>query len=289
MVKYKQIFVLFILIIFSFTLVSTTPLRAEPPTQPKDRLQEIIERGVLNVASSNDTPFSYIDTKTNKFTGIDADILTEAARRLGINKVELKYIIPFNDLLTELNKNTDIDIVADAMYITDERKKIVLFTDPWYKESEAIVTPMISKIVIKDNLKNAAVGAQNGTAFLELAEKWKNEGVIKAVKVYNSQNELLSAVNKAEIDAAITDSISALYEISNNKSLYLTTLSNQVYKPEIPGVIGAAVRTSDTSLVNSLNKKINEMKQDGTVLEILKKYGLDENFYIPYTFSYPID
>ena len=54
----------------------------------KDRLEKIKEKGVLTIASSNDIPFAYIDPKSNKFKGIDAEIITEVAKRLKINKVE---------------------------------------------------------------------------------------------------------------------------------------------------------------------------------------------------------
>lgn len=60
-----------------------------------DKLQTIKENGVLTVASAlTDTPFYYIDHETNKISGIDSDIVNEIAKRLGINKIEVKQI-PF--------------------------------------------------------------------------------------------------------------------------------------------------------------------------------------------------
>ncbi|NRW07076.1 ABC-type amino acid transport substrate-binding protein [Clostridium beijerinckii] len=160
----------------------------------KDRLERVKEKGLLVIASSNDIPFAYIDPKTKEFTGIDAEIIREAAKRLGINKVEMKQI-PFNNLLKQLNTDDSIDIVADGMYVTDERKKEALFTNILYKESEAIITPKVSKIVFKEDFKNAVIGAQVGTAFLDLANKWKAEGVVKDVVSFKNQNDLLSAVS----------------------------------------------------------------------------------------------
>ena len=60
----------------------------------KDRLEAIKEKGVLTVASSNDVPFAYIDPKTKEFTGIDAEIMQEVAKQLGINKVEMRQEVP---------------------------------------------------------------------------------------------------------------------------------------------------------------------------------------------------
>ncbi|GEA32312.1 ABC transporter substrate-binding protein [Clostridium diolis] len=244
----------------------------------KDRLESIKEKGVLVVASSNDIPFAYIDPKTKEFTGIDAEIIREAAKRLGINKVEMKQI-PFNDLLKQLNTDDSIDIVADGMYVTDERKKEALFTNILYKESEAIITPKVSKIVFKEDFKNSVIGAQVGTAFLVLANKWKVEGVVKDVVSFKNQNDLLSAVSTKKIDAAITDSIFASYIIFRS-NLYLRVLPPTDYTPESPGKIAAAVRKNDITLAKAINEKIDEMKYDKTILEILEKYGLNSDYFV---------
>ncbi|WP_238858998.1 ABC transporter substrate-binding protein [Clostridium sp. YIM B02569] len=244
----------------------------------KDRLEIIKEKGVLVVASSNDIPFAFIDPRTKEFTGIDAEIIREAAKRLGINKVEMKQI-PFNDLLKQLNADDSIDIVADGMYVTDERKNEALFTNILYKESEAIITPKVSKIVFKEDFKNVVIGAQVGTAFLDLANKWKVEGVVKDVVSFKNQNDLLSAVSTKKIDAAITDSIFASYMISQN-NLYLKVLPPTDYTPESPGKIAAAVRKNDITLAKAINEKIDEMKYDKTIPEILEKYGLNSDYFV---------
>lgn len=279
----KLLLIIFLTLIFFQLVLFNNSAYSHSQTQDsekiEDRLEKIKKKGVLTVASSNDIPISYIDPKTNEFIGIDADIIKEAARRLGINKVEMKEV-PFANLLTELNSVDDIDIVADGMYITDDRKKEAAFTDIWYKESEAIVTPKISKINFKENLKDAIVGAQKGTAFLKLAQKWKEEGYVKDVVIFNNQNELLSAVNAGKIDAAVTDSIVASYLISQDSNLYLKVLSQKEYKPEAPGNVAAAVRKNDTTFLNALNKTIDEMKEDKTIIKILKKYGLNEDYFV---------
>ncbi|AQS08771.1 L-cystine-binding protein TcyA precursor [Clostridium saccharobutylicum] len=242
----------------------------------KDTLAEAKEKGVLTVASSNDAPFAFIDSKTNEFTGIDAEIITEAAKRIGINKVEMKQI-PFENLLVELNNNT-VDMVTDGMYVKDERKKKALFTNIWYKEGEAIVVPKDSKITSKDDLKNAVVGGQKGTAFLETAQKWKNDGLVKDVTVFGSQSELMLAANTGKIDACITDGMVAGYTLSQDSSLNLKILSP--YKAESTGMIAAAVRKNDTALADAINEQIDNMKNDGTILKLLKKYGMNEDYFV---------
>lgn len=244
-------------------------------SKAKDTLAAAKEKGVLTVASSNDAPFAFVDAKTSEFTGIDAEIIKEAAKRLGINKVEMKQI-PFENLLVELNNNS-VDMVTDGMYVKDERKKQAKFTNIWYKEGEAIVIKKDSKITSKDDLKNAVLGGQKGTAFLETAQKWQKEGLIKDVQVFGSQSELMLAVNTGKIDACITDGAVAGYTLSQDSSLSLKILSP--YKAEAAGMIAAAVRKNDTALGDAVSEKIDEMKKDGTILKLLQKYGMnDDNF-----------
>jgi ABC-type amino acid transport substrate-binding protein len=206
-IKNKSIF-LSIFIIINFIVITAlfnsrnTIIAVENNSNTQDRLEKIKAKGVLTVASSNDEPTSFINPKTKQLKGIDGDIITEVAKRLGVSKVQMKEV-PFEKLFDQIQIDDDIDIIADGTYVTDERRKKVLFTNKWYKNFDTIITPKVSRIVFKE------------------------------------------------------------------------------YTPEIPRQVAAAVRKSDITLSNAINEIIDDMKKKGTILDILKKYGLDESFYIP--------
>jgi len=244
-------------------------------TNIADRLQRIKNKGVLTIASSNNAPFSFIDTETGKLTGIDGDIITEVAKLLGINKVEMKYV-PFDKLFTQIQDDDDIDMIVDGTYITDERKKLVSFTNPWYKDYGIIVTPKISKLVFKEDLKNTILGVQSGTVDVPVAEQFKKEGIIKDFILFPSEIELLLAVNDGKISGGIEEAVGFSYLIEQNKNLYLKAIPLDIF-----GEIGAGVRQGDTTLLNAVNEKIDELKKDKTLSKILKKYGLNDSFIIP--------
>ena len=87
----------------------------------KDRLQTIKEKGVITVASPlSDISYFYIDNNTNKIAGIEADIITEIAKRLGIDKIGTKNV-QFSNLLEKLNIDDSIDIAVGGIFITPER------------------------------------------------------------------------------------------------------------------------------------------------------------------------
>lgn len=284
MKKIRNKFLIFFIIILSCLLmmtdytIETSKSTASNNTNIKNRIEELKQKGVLTVASSNERPFSYIDPQSGKFTGIDADIITEAAKRLGINKVEMK-LSPFKYIIEDLYNKKNIDIIANGLYVTDERKNEVLFTNIWYKEPEALLLLNSSPFDSRESLINAVIGAQSGTIFLNLAQKWKENGSVKEVRIYQSQPELILGVATNEVDAAVLDSATVAYILPRYKNIPFTTLTS--YKTELPGFIAGAVRKEDTDLADALNLKVNEMKQDGTLLSILKKYGLNESNFVP--------
>jgi len=181
----------------------------------------------------------------------------------------------FANLLEKFNTDDSIDIAVGGIFITPESEKLVAFTKPLYKESEAVIVPRFSKINFMNDLKNAVVGVEKGTIFEDLAKKWKENNLIKEVLILESTTELFNAISNGKIDAGLADSIIINYHFIKEKDPLLRSLKG--YTPELQGVMGIAVKKNDISLLNALNKTINDMKADGTLYAILVENGLDKN------------
>ena len=262
------------------TAAESTGTTADTTTESTDGesalLKEIKERGYINIATSNDAPFCYYDVDTNELKGLDVDILKEICNRLGIPEVRAQ-VTDFSNMLLELN-NKNVDMVADAMYIKDERLEVALFTDVWYTESEAVTVREDSPITSKEDLKDAVMGAQTGAAMYEMAQKWKEEGKIKDLVGYENQATLMTAVNTGKVDAVVTDGILSAYAIEQDSNLKLRLLTP--YEAEAVGRIGAAIRFEDKDFLEEVNGALNSMKEDGTLMDILASYGLNEDYFI---------
>ncbi|MBW6408688.1 ABC transporter substrate-binding protein [Clostridium weizhouense] len=279
--NYKKIIILFLLLIncIGFSKVCSAKITntlTPNTTENNNKIEQIKDKKVFTVLTSNLAPFSFIDPKTDEPTGIDIDIMNEIAKELGFNKVDMK-IVPFSDLFEKLNSDDSTYVAASGIIITDKRKELVDFTYPLYKQSEAIIVPKVSRINFVEDLKDAVVGAQKGSVYLDLAEKWKKEGKVKDVIVFDDIPELLTAISFKKIDAGIMDSIIGQYLLFKG-NLYLKIL--EPYTPEYPGIVGIAVRKNDVNLLNSMNKKIDEMKKDRTIQKILAKYGLGQEYLV---------
>jgi len=181
----------------------------------------------------------------------------------------------FANLLEKFNTDDSIDIAVGGIFITPESEKLVAFTKPLYKESEAVIVPRFSKINFMNDLENAVVGVEKGTIFEDLAKKWKENNLIKEVLILESTTELFNAISNGKIDAGLADSIIINYHLIKEKDPLLRSLKG--YTPELQGVMGIAVKKNDIFLLNALNKTINDMKADGTLYAILVENGLDKN------------
>ena len=276
----KKLLIFIVIVNFLGIILECTVVRGNSKTIitnvsiAKDRLQTIKEKGVITVASPlSDISYFYIDTNTNKIAGIEADIITEIAKRLGIDKIETKNV-QFSNLLEKINIDDSIDIAAGGIFITPEREKVVDFTEPLYKATESVVVPTFSNLNFKDDLKNGVVGVEKGTVYVNLAERWKKDNLIKDIVIFENTPELLDAINSNKIQAGLVDSIIIKYSLIKEKNLHLRALKG--YTPEMTGNVGIAVRKNDATLLNALNEKINEMKADGTLYAILIGNGLDK-------------
>lgn len=88
----------------------------------------------------------------------------------------------------------------------------------------------------------------------------------------------MTAVNTGKVDACVTDGIVSAYTIAQDSSLDLQLMSP--YESEAIGRIGAAVRFEDADFLAEVNGALNEMKEDGTLMEILASYGLNEDYFV---------
>lgn len=221
----------------------------------------------ITIATSNDAPFSFTDQATGELKGIDGEMINAIAEAKGW-KVKV-FTSEFATLIAALNAKK-ADVIVDAMYITDERKKQINFTEPWYTEGEAMVVPADSTLASRDDVKGKVLGAQTGTVFKDLVDSLGGS----QVKLFDSQAALLAAVENKQVDAVFTDSAVIGYSLVQKPNPKLKLV--EPYKPYYPGIIGAGVRKDDQQLLDDLNSGLAELKKSPKYLEILKKYGLGE-------------
>ncbi|MCH3963970.1 MAG: ABC transporter substrate-binding protein [Clostridium sp.] len=279
--KFKKITVLMLAFVLSMTILggcSTAGNDSKSNTNSgeSETLKKIKERGYIVVAGTGTAPFGFIDVDTKQYKGVDAEITTAIAKKLGINKVQFVQAT-FNSLLLEL-KNGNCDVVSSAMYITKERQKAALFSNVYYKEGEAILFSQDAGFKSLKDFKNATIAVQQGSGFVKVAEEYVKEGYMKNIQTYPSINDALLALSSKKVDAVMVDNVAIAYKLSQDKSIKAKMLSP--YEMKYSGMIGAALPLDDKKFASEWNKALDELKEDGTVMKILKKYGLTEEYFV---------
>lgn len=196
-------------------------------------------------------PFSYVD-KDGKLVGFDVDYASEVGKRLNrdveIISTAWEGIIP--GLLAD-----KYDLIIGSMAITEERKKSVHFSEPYYVSGAAIVVHQDNQdIHVPADLKGKQVGVTLGTTYEEEANK---QGA--SVKTYNSEVDQLTDLENKRIDAMVTDKFIGAFTINETKRP-LKLLDGLLYEEHI----GVAMHKDETDLLEQVNKAIEQINQDGT-------------------------
>jgi polar amino acid transport system substrate-binding protein len=204
-------------------------------------------------------PFEY--SEGGKRTGFDIDLI-EAIAKTANRKVEW-IDIDFKGLIPGLLSKR-FDVAASAIYITDERKKVVDFTDPYYPGGLVIMTKK-GDTAIKgpDDLKGKKVTVQVGTKSVGFLKD--NFPAIERIEVEKNQ-EMFQLVEIGRADAAVTGKPAAkLYARARGT---LQVIDNQLTIEEY----GYAIRKDDPALLKLFNDGLKKVKADGTYQKLVDKY-----------------
>ena len=229
----------------------------------------------ITLGISPSPPYSSIDPATNVASGIDVEIHQAVLDWMGVKTI--KYVVmPFGQLIPAMVSKR-IDIVATNIHVTPDRLKVVSFTGPAWWYGPAIIVEKGNPLGIKslDDLKGKEVGVVAGAAQDEYArhigattipfqtDADEFPSIVQGrVKILLEDNVLFYNFMKANPDAPI--------EIVPNVSLPEELILGYGY-----GYARFATRKEDCTLRAAYTQGLAELRGDGTVSSILKKYGLD--------------
>lgn len=222
---------------------------------------DTVESGKLTVAMSGEyRPFNFYDEK-NQLAGFDVDIANEISHRLGLEPNPVTG--PFNTLLAGLVGGR-YDAIIGSMAPTEERQKQADFSQPYYSAGAQLFVSKNSSVKSVSDLTSATVGVALGTTFEEYA---RGIDGVKNVTTYQSDIHALREVENGRLDAAITAKPLGLYQI-NEAGLNVVPVGDELY----PDEAAIPVAKGNKELLDAIDKALTEMKQDGTYLEISKKW-----------------
>lgn len=265
MTNHKKMIIIFIALLITALFIAgcgQTPASTQPAAQ--SHVDQIKKNSKFVVATSAYRPFQFHDPKTNKLIGLNIDIAETIAKRLG---VPLEVVeIPYPSLIPAL-QNGQADIVIAALYITDQRKEVVDFTDPYMETGMILVVKEEDNSVksVKD-INGKVVGVKAGADSEKVAKELQAQGYNFTMKSYNLTEDYLIDIENGRLDAVIND---VLFQLSYNKE---RSGLKVVGDPFTKVAVGMAVRKGDKELLDVANSVIREMKQNGEADKLYQKW-----------------
>lgn len=204
-------------------------------------------------------PFEY--TENGKRVGFDVELIEAIAKVLN-RKVEWTEI-DFKGLIPGLVARR-FDVAASAIYITDERRKVVDFTDPYYPGGLVIMTKKGDQSIKgPEDLKGKKVSVQVGTKSVNYLKE--HFPATERVEVEKNQ-EMFQLVEVGRADAAVTGKPAAKVYARERGTLQV------IDKPLTVEEYGYALRKDEPALVKQFNDALKKLKADGTYDKLVAKY-----------------
>jgi polar amino acid transport system substrate-binding protein len=217
-------------------------------------------RDVIRVATdATFPPFEY--TEGGKRAGFDIELIEAVAKTM--NR-EVEWIdIDFKGLIPGLLSRR-FDVAASAIYITDERKKVVAFTDTYYPGGLVIMTKKgDTSIKGPEDLNGKKVTVQVGTKSVNFLKD--NFPAVQRVEVEKNQ-EMFQLVEVGRADAAVTGKPAA--KVYARQRGTLQVVDQQLTVEEY----GYALRKEDSELLRLFNEGLKKVRADGTYQKLVDKY-----------------
>lgn len=232
-------------------------------------LPDLEGRTIAFATAADYNPYAFVDPATNQPVGWDIDMVNEAARRLDA-KVEWKTVSW--DIMLQAIRDKQFDAGTDGITITDERKGVVDFSDPYFTAATRMLV-RADETRFSDAKSFAAdpaltVVALPGTSqyYVAVGTFFGDQEGNPRLKQFDTFENSLLALNAGDVDLLLTDGYSADKFVAASGG----TLK------ALPEVLGSEdfglVFPKGSDLVAPFNAAIAAMKADGTTAALDAKW-----------------
>lgn len=244
------------------TLAVTAALLVTPilPAQAQSLLDDIIQRGTINVGISLGTPpFGLIDANMQP-DGFDVEVARMIARDLG---VELNIVDTVASNRVPNLVAGKLDIVVSSFSITAERAKAIAFTNTIYVDGQVFLSPADKPVAKMEDLVGMNVGVTRSSTNDIIATKKAIEGT--NIQRYDDDATTSQALLSGQVDGIVTSGGLARVFVERNPELKV-----QFFVSSAPMSIG--VRRGDADLLHWVNTEIFLLTNSGELPALQQKW-----------------
>lgn len=208
-------------------------------------------------------PMEFLN-ENKEIVGYAADFMKAVAAEAGF-EVVLKNVA-WDGIFAGLDAG-QYDAVCSSVTITEERKRAMDFTTPYYKVRQALVVPKTIEAKSLEDMKGKTLGAQIGTTGYFTIKKTKG---LKA-KSYDEIGLAMEDLFNGRLDGVVCDDpVAAQYALQ--KAEYATKLKIAAVLDTGDEFYGIAVKKGNKELLDLLNKGIKAVQDKGIDKTIRAKW-----------------
>ncbi len=205
--------------------------------------------------------------------GFENGLVYALAEKLGFEKEDVVWVRQtFDQGIAPGKKPYDFNIQQYS--ITDERKKFVSFSIPYYRPQKAVVAlpgNEIEKAASFEDLRKVRWGATIGTVDLDYIEQIIG---VKDVAIFNEQVATFQALLSKQIDATAISLPTALYVTA----VQVPETRVVAVLPHDPRDLGhGLIFEKDNPLVEWINEGLEAVIEDGVVAALTEKYLIGDD------------
>jgi polar amino acid transport system substrate-binding protein len=250
----------------------------ETAAEPKNRLEAIIERGYMEVATEPYfAPYEFIDPSkkgNEQYVGSDIKLAQYIADELG---VELRIVpLEFSAVLSSITEGK-YDLAISALSYTPARAQAMNMSKGYYFAEGGDGHGLLIRTEDAENIKSAedvadkVIVAQSGS----LQELYVNEQIpkYKEFKRVSSTTDGFLMVQEGKADVAATSIPTAqLYIDANKDSGLMVVESFEFFVDEKTSGTRIGIPLGEEELTNKINEIIDEVVNDGTFEQWHEEY-----------------
>ncbi|MGH2733437.1 MAG: ABC transporter substrate-binding protein [Actinomycetota bacterium] len=235
------------------------------PGQAAFKTFKTLKPGVLTVGSfPTNPPFESIED--GKPVGFDIGLIAEIARRLDL-RTEVRAASTETALKSLAAR--ELDVVASALTITEDRKRIVDFTDPYLTLDQSLVVRIVEADMIEGvaDLSKRLIGVRSASPGEDCAKRALKAGAkVAGVRSYTSLPEALEALLDRRVHAVMGELPGARQEVERRPGLAIVEIihTDEEY--------GFALTKDNPNLREAINRQLAEIQADGTYLRIHQRW-----------------
>ncbi|MEU4169554.1 transporter substrate-binding domain-containing protein [Streptomyces sp. NPDC026665] len=225
---------------------------------------ELVKAGQLTTCTHLPYPpfQSEIDGKVQ---GFDVSLIDLVAADLGVKQAIVDT--PFENFKTGAFLNSEqCDLAAAGMTITEERKKNVDFSDPYFNATQGVLVDKKSGITSLADVK--AKGKKLGAQAQTTGEDYAKQQGFDPVS-FESSDAVLSGLRSGQVQAVVIDYPVVQGWLKDKANADAFKVVDNLSTGE---QYGFTVKKGNTKLLAAINKAIADAKADGTYKKLYEKW-----------------